>query len=58
MERIRPHSLPTSRRRLIRRKELATFVVILIVGLQDAIIALISMEIMGRLLMLLLVILR
>jgi hypothetical protein len=33
MGRTRPHSLPTSRRRWIRRKEYATSVVILIIGI-------------------------
>jgi len=40
MARTRPHTQPTSRRSLIRRKELATFVVILTIGLLAALIAL------------------
>jgi hypothetical protein len=45
MARIRPHRLQTSIRRLsIRRKDLATFAVIRIIGLLAALIALISIH--------------
>jgi hypothetical protein len=48
IEKTRPHTQPTSRGRMIRRKGIATFVVRLIVGLLDSLIVLINVGTMIR----------